>query len=230
MLSMDLLCSTAQQWALACVRRLRRVESTPLKNGFFTHVFSSCGCATSELVNTQATLAKLFVRGASRAVASRAEGWSVKILSCKCLLLRRTNPWRGLRTFWGAPRVSGLPVHARSRCRSFAHVPAVAIEAIRTVRRRARSGPRPTRSARRGSNRSWSAPCTRTRARDCPRRNPSTLATARTRALLPSLNHNYVNKHYRSEAMGPRGSAPPAPVIGAGRASWCGVRGAAEQA
>ncbi len=80
---------------------------------------------------------------------------------------------------------SGLPVHARSRCRYFAHAHAVAIEAIRTVRRRARSGPRPIRSARRGSNRSWSAPCTRTYARDCPLRNPSTLATARTRALLP---------------------------------------------
>ena len=82
------------------------------------------------------------------------------------------------------PRASGLPVHARSRCRSSVLRRAVAIEAIRTVRRRARSGPRPIRSARRGSNRSWSAPFTRTRARDCPRRNPSTLATARTRALL----------------------------------------------
>ena len=68
--------------------------------------------------------------------------------------MRRTTPWRGLRTFWGGPRASGLPVHARSRCRYFAHVPAVAIEAIRTVRRRARSGPRPIRSARSGSNRS----------------------------------------------------------------------------
>ena len=75
MLSMDVLCSTAQQWALACIRRLRRVESTPVKHGFFTY-FSCGGCSTSELFNTQATLAKLFVRGASRAVASRV-GWSV---------------------------------------------------------------------------------------------------------------------------------------------------------
>ena len=56
--------------------------------------------------------------------------------------------------------------------------------AIRTVRRRAPSATRPIRSVRRGRSRSCPAPCTRTSARDCPRRSPSTLATARTRALL----------------------------------------------
>ena len=70
---MDVLLSTAQQWASACVRRLRRVESTPLKNGFFTLVLPAA-CARSKLFNTQATLAKFFVRVASRAVASRVEG------------------------------------------------------------------------------------------------------------------------------------------------------------
>ena len=71
MLSMDVLCSTAQQWGLACVRRLRRVESTPLKNGFFTHCFLR-RLLDVRVVNTQAsTLAKLFVRRASRTVASR---------------------------------------------------------------------------------------------------------------------------------------------------------------
>ena len=183
MLSMDVLCSTAQQWALACTRRLRRdayARRQRQKTGF-SRFFLAGGCSTSELFNTQATLAKLFVRGASRAVAS---GWSVKKRVAVSACSVDNKQWRGLRIFWGGLLASGLQVHARSRCRYFAHVPAVAIEAIRTVRRRARSGPRPTRSARRGSNRSWSAPRTRTRARDCPRRSPSTLATARTQRLL----------------------------------------------
>ena len=73
---MDVLCSTAMR---------TRVDTG--KKRVFHAFFLAGGCSTSELFNTQATLAKLFVRGASRAVASRAKGWSVKILSAKCLLL-----------------------------------------------------------------------------------------------------------------------------------------------
>ena len=165
---MDVLCSTAMR---------TRVDTG--KKRVFHAFFLAGGCSTSELFNTQATLAKLFVRGASRAVAS---GWSVK--KRVAVATPRTIPWRGLRIFWGGLLASGLQVHARSRCRYFARGHAGATEAIRTVRRRAPSATRPIRSVRRGRNRSCPAPFTRTCARDCPRRNPSTLAMARTRRLL----------------------------------------------
>ena len=77
---MDVLCSTAQQWALACIRRLRRdayARRHRQKTGFsriVCIVFLAGSRSTSELFNTQVTLAKLFVRGASRAGASRVEG------------------------------------------------------------------------------------------------------------------------------------------------------------
>ena len=40
MLSMDVLCSTAQQWALACVRRY--AQSTEIATGFTSHFFALC--------------------------------------------------------------------------------------------------------------------------------------------------------------------------------------------
>ena len=167
---MDVLCSTA----------MRTRVDTGKKTGF-SRFFLAGGCSTSELFNTQATLAKLFVRGASRAVAS---GWSVKKRVAVSACSVDNKQWRGLRIFWGGLLASGLQVHARSRCRYFARGHAGATEAIRTVRRRAPSATRPIRSVRRGRNRSCPAPFTRTCARDCPRRNPSTLAMARTRRLL----------------------------------------------
>ena len=60
-------------WSVSDVSAATRTRVNTEKRVF--HALSlAVGCSTSELFNTQATLTKLFVRGASRAVASRVEG------------------------------------------------------------------------------------------------------------------------------------------------------------